>query len=920
MGKRTARALQAGLGLLVGLGILEGGFRLRDQGAFPHLNIYQADEALGVRLRPLARTRIVFGGSPVTVAATDSAGFRSAEPGPAPPPKPDEVLFVGDSQTFGLGVDAAQSFVARFGELAKRPVYNAGVPTWGPPEFAAVIDELGKRRHPRTIVYVVNFANDAFEVNHPNRERHVAWDGWAVRREFGPSNVTQFPGRELLFRSSHLVLAWRKWWHSFGGSQLDERGTPSEGTFHDLVGFGMEQGKRANEARLEVERRQALYEMEATYAEELYRNAESRVRAIAWAALKLGAGGGESSQSPGTVYLAADANPGDIVTPGYGEEGRPIYATAEYIRQAVGLRNKFEADLRALAQRAMDSDEAKQILSALSARDAERLKLEIVRSQPLEMVRHASPLMQAVLDAKRRADTLGAQFVLLVLPLDVMVSDAEWSKHGTKRVDLAAASVLTDDLLQSARAASIIALDATEVLKKTEPGAFLPGDIHLTPKGHAAVAQALLDVLQQGKQPAASSGVRLVLKSGRSRVPPPETWRTMTGEIAVMNSGRCPVTRKYREWIYITCYPRSDYPKDPTGVGLEVTAGGQGDAITTVLGGRMTLVAPIPRGEKLEALFTWSDGLTKRLVVDWDPQNSAPYLRMEPEKERKAEPPSHPEWYDALCACHKSERQVTDCHGLVAQADPDCMRSYVGQCAPVLGCAEGNPLFAPKCEAGALNTGATSRCVKGGSTAPVSREATAKASPPLVAADEAALQRAAQKVIVAAQAFVGDGCRLGADAVELVSVIPFDRCPTDDTMVKAYIAALNEFEKLTTGVKLAPVAQTFAEKSGWFASWVKLALASHDTRGTSALYQDLALAFNAWQPQAKVFVDSPGMIDSYFGVSGRPGNDYFRNLRGDGAKRKAAFVASGKHLVWRRGPNGFEGPFLSTNERVVLGI
>ncbi len=920
MGKRSWRVLQAGLGLLVGLGILEVGFHLRDHGAFPHLNIYQADEALGVRLRPMARTLIVFGGSPVTVAATNSAGFRSVEPGPEPPPKPDEVLFVGDSQTFGLGVNVEQSFVSRFGELAKRPVYNAGVPTWGPPEFAAVIDELGKRRHPRTIVYVVNFANDAFEVNHPNRERHVAWDGWAVRREFAPSHVSQFPGRDLLFRSSHVVFAWRKWWHSFGGSQLDERGTPSEGTFRDLVGLGVEQGKRTEADQLELKRRQSLYEMETTYAEELYRNAESRVRAIAWAALKLSGGGDGSTQSPGTVYLAADANPGDIVTPGYGEEGRPIYATAEYIRQAVGLRNKFEAELRARAQRAVDSDEAKQILSALSARDAERLKLEIVRSQPLEIVRRVSPLTHAVLDAKRRSDALGAEFVLLVIPLDVMVSEAEWPKHGSKRVDLSAASVLTDDLVQSARAASIVTLDATEFLKKTEPGAFLPGDIHLTPKGHVGVAQALVEALEQGTQPASSSGLRLVLKNGRSRVPPPETWRAMAGEIAVMNSGRCPITRKYREWLYITCYPRPDYPKDPTGVGLQVTAGGQGDAITTVLGGRMTLVAPIPRGEKLEALFTWSDGLSKRLVVDWDPQNVAPYLRMEPEKAQKAAPPAHPEWGDALCACHKSERHVADCHDLVAEADSDCMRSYLGQCAEVLACTEGNPLFAPKCESGAVNTGATSRCLKGEPTVLTSTQATAESTSPLVAADETALQSAAQKVVVAAQAFVGDGCRLGADAVELVSVIPFDRCPIDDSMVKAYLAALSEFDKLTHGVRIAPEAQTFVEKSGWFASWVKIALASHDTRGTSALYQDLALAFNAWQPKAQVFVDSPGMINSYFGLSGRPGNDYFRNLHGDGAKRKADFIASGKHLVWRRGPNGFEGPFLSINERVVIGI
>lgn len=920
MAKRYKQLGQLGLGLLVGLGILEALFYWRDHGAFPHLNIYEADAALGVRLRRSARTKIEFGGSGVTDVATDSAGFRRAEPGPEPSPQAGEVIFVGDSQTFGLGVQADQTFVARFGQIANRPVYNAGVPTWGPPEFAKIIDELGPRRHPKTIVYVVNFANDAFEANHPNPERHVAWDGWAVRRETAPSKIRQFPGKELLFRSSHLVLAWRKWLHQFGGNQLDERGTPSEGTFRDLIELGRETDSQLHAERLELERRHSNYETEVTFAAERYRNAESRVKALAWAALKLGATLSESAQSPGTIYLAADANPGDIVTPGYGEEGRPIYATADYIRQAVALRNRFESELRARAERALESDEAKQILSALSTRDAERVKLEIVRSQPLQAIRRASPLVQAVLDAKRRSEAQGAQFVLLVLPLDVMVSDAEWPKHGAKRIDLAPAQVLIEDLVQGARDASILTLDATDTLRKTEPGAFLPGDIHLTPKGHAAVAQTLAEVLMRPPETAPARGPHLLLARGRSRVPPPETWTRLGGEIAVMNSGRCPTTRKFREWIYITCYPRPDYPKDPRPVGLQVTAGDQGDGIASVVDGRMTLVAPLLPGANLEALFTWSDGLTKRLVVDWDAANTAPNLHMDPEKTRKAQSPAPPSAYDALCACHKSERKVSDCHELIAQADPDCLRTYAGKCAETLACAEGNPIFPPSCEAGMVNAGATSRCVKAPRVFSESADANASSAPLPAMRDEAPLKAVGHKAILAAQAFVGEGCRLGSDAVELVTVIPFDRCPIDDRMVASYLSALGELNQLVNGFQPAPLAQTFIEKSKWFASWVQLALASHDTRGASALYQDLALAFNDWQPEAKVWVDSPWMIDTYFGVSGRHANDYFRNLHGDGAQRKAAFLASGKHLLWRRGPNGFEGPFASKDERFVLGL
>ena len=169
-------------------------FWTRDHGAFPHLNVYVADAQYGVRLRPGASTRIAFGGSPVTSVAIHAGGFRGAAPDAEPAAQKGEVLFVGDSQTFGLGVEAEQAFAMRFAELAKLPVYNAGVPTWGPPEFARAIQAVGQRRHPSTVVYVVNFANDAFEAERPNTQRHAVWDGWAVRRETAPASVTEFPG------------------------------------------------------------------------------------------------------------------------------------------------------------------------------------------------------------------------------------------------------------------------------------------------------------------------------------------------------------------------------------------------------------------------------------------------------------------------------------------------------------------------------------------------------------------------------------------------------------------------------------------------------------------------------------------------------------------------------------------------------
>src|SRR5262249_41385095 len=162
-----------------------------------------------------------FGGNPVTSIRINREGLRGADP---PPPGEGEVLVVGDSQVFGLGVEEDETASAELSRLlGGRTVIDAGVPTYGPPEYNAVVPELLARRHARTVVYVLNLANDLFEASHPNRERHSVWDGWAVRKETAPETITSFPGRDILFRRSHLVYAVRGWLHARGPA-LDERG------------------------------------------------------------------------------------------------------------------------------------------------------------------------------------------------------------------------------------------------------------------------------------------------------------------------------------------------------------------------------------------------------------------------------------------------------------------------------------------------------------------------------------------------------------------------------------------------------------------------------------------------------------------------------------------------------------------------
>ena len=101
LARRAAAVL---FGLLAGCALAEWMFWARDHGAYPHLNVYVADSELGVRLEPNATTQVAFGGSAVSTVFIHGGGFRGPSAGAEAPVRDDEVLFLGDSQTFGLGV------------------------------------------------------------------------------------------------------------------------------------------------------------------------------------------------------------------------------------------------------------------------------------------------------------------------------------------------------------------------------------------------------------------------------------------------------------------------------------------------------------------------------------------------------------------------------------------------------------------------------------------------------------------------------------------------------------------------------------------------------------------------------------------------------------------------------------------------
>ena len=219
------------LGIAVGLAIAEWTFALRDGWAFPHVNFYQADAELGTRLAPHAAQHLAFAGNPATELRTNALGFRGRDwPGPGP----QDVLVVGDSQVFGLGVEEDATFSVRLAQHlgGGAQVLNAGVPTYGPLEYTALVERWVRERKPAKVVYVLNLANDLFELERPNRERHVVWDGWAVRKETAPAEQWSFPFRAWLMSQSHAVFALRS---VLRGDTADDAQFESEGTWRELA-------------------------------------------------------------------------------------------------------------------------------------------------------------------------------------------------------------------------------------------------------------------------------------------------------------------------------------------------------------------------------------------------------------------------------------------------------------------------------------------------------------------------------------------------------------------------------------------------------------------------------------------------------------------------------------------------------------
>jgi hypothetical protein len=521
----AGRLGRVALGFALGLGLAEAAFHVRDDGAFPHLNLYVADPELGVRLRPNTHQRLRSSPkNPVTSVRVGPDGLRGAG---LPSPGDDEILVVGDSQVFGLGVEEHETASAVLGELVDgRAVINAGIPTHGPLEYNAIVREMTRQRRVGTVVYVVNLVNDLFEASRKNVDRHAVWDGWAVRKETAPTSVASFPGREWLFSRSHLVHAVRTEWCRRSGLTIDDRGLPSEGTAADLLGVA--QSARAEHGRADEENAALQAKHEQALKEAVAKHLEIDIALDQLALDTFDLKGLES-----TAFKLSRDNPGDIVVPHTVhqiEDSRSPPQTAHTLVNGAKTRQLMEERIRVFAAYAermaepgtgcpyeianppewdmqrrnalfhqnpemceeLRKGKAHPMLRTREARDAWKKKLDALRAAAPAIVRAWSPLTPVLRDLEAICDEEGAKLLVVALPMDLQVSPEEWAKYGkTAPVDMAPTRVLTEDVVDSARAIGAMGLDATPALAAAEPGAFLDGDIHMTPKGHRALAEAI---------------------------------------------------------------------------------------------------------------------------------------------------------------------------------------------------------------------------------------------------------------------------------------------------------------------------------------------------------------------------------------------------------------------------------------------
>ncbi len=140
----------------------------------------------------------------------DAAGYRSGDAAGAP----TRLLVLGDSFTFGEGVEVGDRFTEKLGP----GVFNAGVPGWSSLDEVAVLPELLAARRPRAVLIVAQ-PNDAVPI--PHAQRHAGGDLLAL------GGGGEWSRLVAVVRASATNRATEDWYRSYWTGERREFGAES---------------------------------------------------------------------------------------------------------------------------------------------------------------------------------------------------------------------------------------------------------------------------------------------------------------------------------------------------------------------------------------------------------------------------------------------------------------------------------------------------------------------------------------------------------------------------------------------------------------------------------------------------------------------------------------------------------------------
>lgn len=148
----------------------------------PQVHLFRVDPAVGMRGLPNVERRIRFGFDSIRVRMS-SRGYRGREYD-WDRPAPLRLFGIGDSFTFGFGVEEEETFLARI-EAALGPdaeAINAGVPGFGPDNALRLLEADGPGLRPHVVLFGFFVGNDLADVlTGPDRSRIE--DGLVVSRD-----------------------------------------------------------------------------------------------------------------------------------------------------------------------------------------------------------------------------------------------------------------------------------------------------------------------------------------------------------------------------------------------------------------------------------------------------------------------------------------------------------------------------------------------------------------------------------------------------------------------------------------------------------------------------------------------------------------------------------------------------------------